>query len=196
MNHPARFRTTLIGFAILLVASALTAAAQLPGVPRPGAFAEMSDAARGIRDSIVARARAHVGRPYRLGGRSPDRGFDCSGFVQYVLAAFRGDVPRTAAQQASVGLEVERDTSRLRPGDLLTFGTGGKVTHIGIYVGDGRYVHASSVAGRVIESPLGRRAERVKPWRGVRRVFAFGDDVAAAPASGVSITRKPGNADQ
>jgi cell wall-associated NlpC family hydrolase len=68
---------------------------------------------------------------------------------------------------------VPKDTTRLRPGDLLTFGRGNRVTHIGIYVGNGRYVHASPTAGRVIETSLERTASPlVKIWRGGRRLLA------------------------
>jgi cell wall-associated NlpC family hydrolase len=67
-----------------------------------------------------------------------------------------------------------RDTTRLRPGDLLTFGKSSRgASHIGIYIGGGRYVHASSGAGRVIESDIGRvSSPLVRAWRGVRRVVA------------------------
>jgi cell wall-associated NlpC family hydrolase len=68
---------------------------------------------------------------------------------------------------------VDRDTSLLRPGDLLTFASGNKasISHIGIYIGNGHFVHASSVAGRVIESPLNRApAPKIKVWRGVARI--------------------------
>ena len=70
---------------------------------------------------------------------------------------------------------MSRDPNHLRPGDLLTFGKGkkGRVSHIGIYVGEGRYVHASSVAGRVIESDLNRSGSPlIRAWRGVRRVVS------------------------
>ncbi|HEU4565016.1 MAG TPA: NlpC/P60 family protein, partial [Gemmatimonadaceae bacterium] len=78
--------------------------------------------------------------------------------------------------------EVPKDTSRLRPGDLITFGKGKRASHIGIYVGDGRFIHASSAAGRVIESRLDRPpARRVKPWRGVRRILVASDSAEAGP---------------
>lgn len=163
---------TIAGLAFVALA-AVPAAAQDVAPDRAKPFAALSSSAQAMRDSLVAIARAQVGKPYRFGGRSPERGFDCSGLVQYVMAAFQREVPRTAAQQAAVGLEVERDTSRLRPGDLLTFGAGRRTSHIGIYIGNGRYVHASSVAGRVVESPISRRAERVQPWRGARRLVAL-----------------------
>lgn len=177
---PTLYRTitrTLLGAAIL-AAAAGQASAQKAERPKP--FAALSGSAQSLRDSLVAIARAQVGTPYRLGGRSPDRGFDCSGFVQFVMSAFKRDVPRTAAQQARVGAEVPRDTSDLQPGDLVTFGRGERVTHIGIYVGNGRFVHASSVAGRVVESRIDRRPTReIKPWRGARRVIPLDSGVVA-----------------
>ncbi|MDB4907782.1 MAG: NlpC/P60 family protein [Gemmatimonadetes bacterium] len=138
-------------------------------------FAVFSASAQAMRDSLVAIARAQVGTKYVRGGTSPDHGFDCSGLVRYILGAMRLDMPRTARQQATQGLAVNRSRDALKPGDLLTFGKGkrGSVSHIGIYVGEGRYIHASSVAGRVIESALDRPSSRlIKNWRGVRRVVA------------------------
>ena len=137
-------------------------------------FAIWSESAGSVRDSLVAVARAQIGTRYVLGGTTP-KGFDCSGLVRYVMGALKVELPRTAAQQARVGDEVSTDPSRLRPGDLLTFGRrGGRgVSHIGIYVGEGRYVHASSVAGRVVESDLSRTGSPlIKAWRGVRRIVA------------------------
>lgn len=137
-------------------------------------FAAMSASVHSLRDSLVAIARAQIGTRYVLGGTTPARGFDCSGLVRYVMAALEVQMPRTARQQATSGLAVVRDAKRLRPGDLLTFGKDARgVSHVGIYVGDGRYVHASSSAGRVIESDLGRTSSSlVRAWRGVRRIVA------------------------
>jgi cell wall-associated NlpC family hydrolase len=157
-------------------------AARLATAPREPArpLAAFSSSAQRLRDSLVVLARAQVGRRYRTGGQSPDQGFDCSGLVRYVMAALQVDVPRTARQQAVRGLPVATDTAQLKPGDLLTFGSRKRVSHIGIYVGDGRFVHASSVAGRVIESPVARRrAPLIKPWAGVRRVLADADSSAS-----------------
>jgi len=138
-------------------------------LPRP--FASFNESARTLRDSIVALARAQVGKRYVYGGESPSRGFDCSGLVQYVAAALHIHLPRTARLQAHVGDAIPPDTSRLLPGDLLTFGNGKTITHIGIYVGDGRMVHASTAAGKVIETKLVRPPARgIKPWRGARRL--------------------------
>ncbi len=143
-----------------------------------------SISALSLRDSIVALVRAQLGRKYRRGGESPEHGFDCSGLVHYVMAALKIDLPRTAKDQAKVGMRLPRDSTRLLPGDLLTFGFDKKgVSHIGIYVGDGRFVHASSAAGRVIESALDRPiVRRVKPWRGARRVLTDADSTSNPPA--------------
>ena len=136
-------------------------------------FAALSATALSMRDSVVAVARSQIGTRYRFGGTSPKAGFDCSGFVRYVLSAFQVVLPRTAAQQAKLGATLPKDTTRLLPGDLLTFGRGNRVTHIGIYVGNGHYVHASPTAGRVIETSLERTASPlVKIWRGGRRLLA------------------------
>jgi cell wall-associated NlpC family hydrolase len=138
-------------------------------------FAAWSAEVHSVRDSLVSVARAQIGTKYVRGGQSPEGGFDCSGLVRYVMAALKVSLPRTARMQATSGRAISRDTTRLRPGDLLTFGKGkrGSVSHIGIYVGGGKYVHASSTAGRVIESDINRKASPlIKAWRGVRRVVA------------------------
>lgn len=140
-----------------------------------------------VRDSLVRMARAQVGRRYRYGGTRPETGFDCSGLVRYVMAALRIDVPRTARRQAESGRtgDLPRDASRLRPGDLLTFGAGSRASHVGIYVGDGRFVHASTKAGRVIESTLENgRSSLVRRWRGARRFVVTGDTMVVRVATG------------
>lgn len=138
-------------------------------LPRP--FAAFSESAHSLRDSIVALARAQVGKRYVYGGESPSRGFDCSGLVKYVAAALHIRVPRTARLQARVGDAIPADTARLLPGDVLTFGYGKTVSHVGIYVGNGRMIHASTAAGKVIETKLLRPPARgIKPWRGARRL--------------------------
>lgn len=129
-----------------------------------------------LRDSIVRIAQAQLGTPYVFGGASPTNGFDCSGLVRWVFEQVRLRSPRLAAQQARIGDPV--DAARLSPGDLLTFGERDSITHIGIYIGGGRFVHASSVAGRVIVSPLDRpRHVQIKPLVGARRVLATAETI-------------------
>ena len=124
-----------------------------------------------LRDSIVRLAQAQLGAPYVFGGASPSNGFDCSGLVRWVFDQVRLTSPRLAAHQARIGSPVE--SSRLSPGDLLTFGDRDSITHVGIYIGDGLFVHASSVAGKVIMSPVERPpAAQIKPFVGARRILA------------------------
>jgi len=118
------------------------------------------------RESIVQLAREQLGTPYRYGSSSPERGFDCSGLVLYVMNQLGFTLPRTAALQSRAGEEVVRDRSELRPGDLLTFGRGSRISHIGIYSGNGRYIHASTRRGQVVEATLPTSSY----WRGVRRL--------------------------
>jgi len=128
-----------------------------------------------MRDSVVALARQQIGTRYRWGGTRPAEGFDCSGLIAYVTSALNLQLPRTASLQSRVGREIPRAPDALRPGDLVTFGRGSRIEHIGIYAGDGRYIHASTTAGRVIESPLVRPPHpRLRPWQGVRRLV-FGE---------------------
>ena len=141
---------------------------------QPKPFAAFSLSAVTMRDSLVAFARAQVGKRYRLGGASPDRGFDCSGLVKYVLDAFKVHVPRTSVAQSHAGDAIPRDPRQLRPGDLVLFGRPrAGVSHVGIYVGNGRFVHASSIAGRVVESRIDRRpSATIKAFKSARRVIA------------------------
>ena len=144
----------------------------VPSTDLPKPFAAFSLTASSLRDSLVSLARAQIGRRYRFGGTSPEHGFDCSGLVRYVMSALHVPLPRTAKEQARTGAVVARDTSQLQPGDLVTFGSSRRISHIGIYVGGGHFVQASSKAGRVIETPLNRPlVPGVKPWRGARRVM-------------------------
>jgi cell wall-associated NlpC family hydrolase len=171
----------VLGTTALLCMPAMTVRAQ---ETKP--FAAYSTSAQSLRDSVVQMAKAQVGTRYRMGGTTPDKGFDCSGLVKYVMAALNLDVPRTAKQQAKQGLAVTKDTSRLLPGDLVTFGKTKKssVSHIGIYIGDGRFIHASSTAGRVVESAIDRpHSPLIKIWRGARRMLSLDDSVAAVAAA-------------
>ena len=170
--------------AALLIAPSLRAqegAREAPAYEAPKPFAAFSASAMTLRDSLVALARAQVGTRYVHGGESPSRGFDCSGLVRYIVAALHIVVPRTAAKQAFAGMAVPRDTSQMLPGDLVTFGRAkGGISHIGIYVGNGRMVHASTKAGEVIETDLLKpKVAGPKHWRGTRRLLS-GDSVVVS----------------
>jgi cell wall-associated NlpC family hydrolase len=156
--------------ACVLATSTPAAAQQGTPVRTPAAAREQAR-----RDStLIALARQQLGRRYLFGGTSPEAGFDCSGFVRYLMRALGVQAPRTAAQMAESGREVARDTAHLRVGDILTFGSSrtGRVSHVGIYIGNGRFIHASTGAGRIVEARLDREPSRlVKAWLGVRRLF-------------------------
>ncbi|MBJ6980010.1 C40 family peptidase [Luteimonas sp. MC1782] len=104
--------------------------------------------------ALLQRAMGLLGTPYRWGGTSPDSGFDCSGLVNYVFRTTLGiELPRVSREMASNGEKVER--AALSAGDLVFFGRRGtRVDHVGIYVGDGQFVHAPRTGRDVTVSSL------------------------------------------
>ncbi len=100
-------------------------------------------------NAVLMRAIGLVGTPYRYGGNTPDGGFDCSGLVNYVFRDMLDlRLPRTSRELAAIqGPKIATD--RLVTADLVFFGSGGNVSHVGIYVGEGRFVHAPSTGGTV-----------------------------------------------
>ena len=148
----------------------------LRGESAPRGEASRVDASR---DSVVALARRQIGVRYSLGGTSPERGFDCSGFLQFLMRRLDVRLPRTADEQARVGQAVPRDVSRMLPGDILTFGYGGRTTHVGVYIGGGRFIHASTGSRRIAEARLDRSSSLVRAWTGVRRMLGRSDSTVA-----------------
>ena len=107
---------------------------------------------------VIPTAEHYLGTPYRYGGTSPVTGFDCSGFVQYVFARNAVRLPRTSRQQAKVGAAMPRDFHRLAAGDLVMFAEAGEpISHVAIYAGRNRIIHASSSGGSVRYDDLGTR---------------------------------------
>lgn len=100
-------------------------------------------------NAVLMRALSLVGTPYRYGGNTPEGGFDCSGLVNYVYRDMLDlRLPRTSRALAAVqGPRI--DPQRLTAADLVFFGSSGQVSHVGIYVGEGRFVHAPSTGGTV-----------------------------------------------
>lgn len=141
-----RFLT--IGLFLALLAGCFGAPPPRPAPPEsaPGSTARAPQdgpgepAADTDGQRLAHAARALVGRPYRFGGSGPDT-FDCSGLVFYIHRQMGLEVPRTALTQFRVATRVDR--RELRPGDLVFFGDGSpEITHVGVFVGDGEFVHA------------------------------------------------------
>ena len=104
---------------------------------------------------VLATANRYVGTRYRYGGGSPDAGFDCSGFVQYVFGRNGIRLPRTSRLQASAGSPAPLDVGSLLPGDLLLFASRGtQINHVAIYAGDNRILHSTAGAGGVVYDDL------------------------------------------
>ena len=98
---------------------------------------------------VLRTANEYVGVPYVWGGNTP-KGFDCSGFTKYVFAKYGVTLPRTSREQVRAGSGVAADFRALRPGDLMLFAEPGEaISHVAIYVGNGRIIHASSSNGGV-----------------------------------------------
>ncbi len=92
-------------------------------------------------NAIVRRAADYLGTPYRNGGTTT-KGVDCSGLTWTVYRSFGISLPRTSREQAGVGTPVPRN--ELTAGDLIFFGSGNTISHVGIYAGDGEFIHAST----------------------------------------------------
>ncbi len=128
----------------------LSACAPFPEYHAPANGAE-------LRGQVVENALSVLGEPYRFGGDAPG-GFDCSGLIHYAYRQVGMNVPRTAAEQYRYADWLHLD--RLEPGDLVFFRLQGTVSHVGMYIGDGRMVHAPSTGSNV-------RIDRVRDrfWR-------------------------------
>lgn len=119
-------------------------------------------------DSIIATAKKYIGVPYLWGGSTPS-GFDCSGFVQYVFKAHGISLNRTCETQYKHGTYVSK--SNLKPGDLVFFQNTYKsgISHVGIYIGNGQFIHASSSKGVVISNLSS--SYYVSHYYGARRIL-------------------------
>ena len=147
------------------------------GTATPLATAGRFSTAATLADSVVETAAAEMGTAYRLGGTTSE-GFDCSGLIQYAYAQHGITLPRTSAEQATAGSPVDRRLEALRTGDILTFSnSGGPVTHVGLYVGDGRFVHSASrgvqLSALSPDDPYGKWWWA--RWVGARRVVDDGE---------------------
>ncbi|MPT27148.1 MAG: peptidoglycan endopeptidase [Achromobacter sp.] len=120
-------------------------------------------------NALVSEALNYLGIRYRFGGNSPDTGFDCSGLVTYTAERSLGlKLPRNAAEIAQQGVSVSK--SELKAGDLVFFNTmGRRYSHVGIYLGDDRFVHSPS-SGGVVRVENMTLAYWSKRYNGARRI--------------------------
>ena len=140
--------------------------------PRPVVVSVPSDFPSPMADDVLVRAIGLVGTPYRWGGNTPDSGFDCSGLIAYVYRNATGiSLPRSTREMITLrGPNINRN--QLQTGDLVFFATGGgsNVSHAGIYVGEGRFVHAPATGGTVkldsLDKPYWQKA-----WLNAKRVI-------------------------
>jgi cell wall-associated NlpC family hydrolase len=143
---PRQLRRACVGLisAVLIAGCATSPAPTAPPALKPIAARLTVEQA----NEVTVMAIGLVGTPYRYGGNTPASGFDCSGLIGYVYKA-RGGVlaPRSVSALVKWGSPVPADS--VRTGDLVIFSQGGNATHAGIYVGDGRFVHAPSTGGEV-----------------------------------------------
>lgn len=139
-------------------------------------FAQAVDAAEikrddgSLRSDIVVRALTLIDTPYRYGGSTPEGGFDCSGLVRYVYGAVgAGQLPRRTEDIGKAGEPISR--SQLEPGDLVFFNTLSRAySHVAIYIGDGRFLHAPARGGKVRIEGLDDRYWRAR-FDGARKLI-------------------------
>ncbi|KAF1060884.1 MAG: Murein DD-endopeptidase MepH [Pseudomonas citronellolis] len=142
-------------FAFLSLVALLAACSSRAPAPAPVAKPQITfidqPSSSPVADDVLIRAIGLVGTPYRWGGNTPDSGFDCSGLIGYVYRdAANINLPRSTREMIVMRAPTV-DINSLQSGDLVFFATGGgsQVSHAGIYVGEGRFVHAPSTGGTV-----------------------------------------------
>ena len=135
----------------------------------------VKDKASGQAAGMVEQAMGLLGVPYRRGGNNESTGFDCSGFVRHLYEKSVGQIlPRRAVDQARATEVIDRE--ELKPGDLVFFNTMRRAfSHVGIYVGDGKFIHAPR-AGKTVNVEDMRSAYWQKRFNGARRVPVNGDN--------------------
>jgi hypothetical protein len=124
--------------------------------------------------NVVNTALEEMGQPYLWGGTgNGSGGFDCSGLIQYAYGRYNISIPRTSVGQAGAGIAIRRDPETLLPGDILVFAEhGDQPTHVGLYVGDGKFIHSASKGvrlSRLSEDDVEGRGW-LRRWIGVRRI--------------------------
>lgn len=183
----------IIVFVSLILAGCAGQPMRLPEAePEPEAATAPAISATDQASTVAMQALAYLGTPYRTGGLSPQTGFDCSGLVAYAYREGAGlALPRNTQDLSHAGEPVER--TALRPGDLVFYNTQRReYSHVGIYLGENRFIHAPSSGGEVRVENL-RAGYWMRRYSGARRVItALGKylvPVAAGPRPQISAAR-------
>ncbi len=121
-----------------------------------------------VYEKLLRTAYTQLGKRYRYGGTTPRTGFDCSGFTSWVYKKHGYELPRTSREQAQIGKAIPK--SQLRKGDLVFFRTRRRISHVGIYVSDGKFIH-SPRSGESIEITDLNTSYWGRHYAGGRRVF-------------------------
>ncbi len=131
-----------------------------------------SSSSSGASRDVIPYAKSLIGTPYHYGGESPRTGFDCSGFVRHVYFHTRGlELPRSAHAMSAVGTRLK--ATQLEPGDLVFFNTLGKpYSHVGIYLGNAKFIHSPSTGKRVEIVDMNMRYWQQR-YNGARRVTSY-----------------------
>jgi hypothetical protein len=153
----------------------------LPG-PHPHDSSPLVQQVREAASELVLQAMNFLGVPYRRGGNSAEQGFDCSGFTRHVFENSIGLIlPRRADQQAQTAGLLSVNREELKPGDLVFFNTLRKAfSHVGIYVGEGKFIHAPRTGGEVRVEDM-RLAYWSKRFNGARRAEGPAGEIVARP---------------
>jgi cell wall-associated NlpC family hydrolase len=148
------------------------------------------DQVRDHASDLVLSAMNFLGVPYRRGGNSAETGFDCSGFTRHIFEMSLGLVlPRRADEQAKLSSLVPIKKEDLKPGDLVFFNTMRRTfSHVGIYVGDGKFIHAPRSGTKVRVEDM-REAYWTKRYTGARRAPAGAGSDSAAAAAAAAATK-------
>lgn len=155
--------TVAVGVLALVAGCSSAPPARPPLAGEPGGgFPRADEPAPPSAQAVTLHALGLVGTPYRYGGNTPESGFDCSGLIGYVYwHSAQTPTPRTVQQFSAWGQGVSKD--ELRTGDVVVFHSRGRPSHAGIYVGEGRFVHAPSSGGTVRLDHLASRYWGAQP---------------------------------
>lgn len=181
MNHVKLLRNTILAFAAAFVIF-------FAPVDENKASAASTISA----DELRTTASKYVGVRYSYGGTST-KGFDCSGYVRHVFNELGKSLPRSSSAMYGEGESVKK--SDLQPGDLVFFNTSGRgVSHVGIYIGSGKFIHASTSKG-VIKTSLNDKYYWGNKFVGAKRVASIGDTAVAVADDHDDVDNTPESAE-